>query len=318
MEDPDSATGKEDAHDDHATEPPDRLPLAEHPKGGGTRAGDSDEGKKEREDILLGRIKKGELLIIVLTGIVALSAVAQFFETRSNNQASSKQAEKLIAASQVNACAATKFATSAASISAGVAGAVTTLGKQAGDTQRFFQMDERPWVEIGSIKTTAFPPVPGTGTIFKFSIYPKNIGKTLARNLRIQLQDVGGGPELMSNKHGIKMYQDQLFHEAENPKKRIMDPDTPSPQTLAPGEQSIVPVYAGGTEPQRVPVYSGGTEPQRELYSYTLGKFSYIDAFGVPHWKHFCFFVLNSRGELANCQYGNDEDRNPEPAPNPN
>ena len=48
-------------------------------------------------------------------------------------------------------------------------------------------------------------------------------------------------------------------------------------------------------------------------YGYMLGRIDYIDAFNVDHWVHFCFMIMNNKGELGHCQYGNDEDSNQEP-----
>ncbi len=90
-----------------------------------------------------------------------------------------------------------------------------------------------------------------------------------------------------------------------------MIPDKPGPQSLAPAEQSTVPVTTGGSEPNRLA--TGAFQ-----YSYVLGRIDYTDAFGVPHWTHFCFTVLSARGDLVYCEYGNDKDKNPEPAPKPN
>jgi hypothetical protein len=111
----------------------------------------------------------------------------------------------------------------------------------------------------------------------------------------------------MEDRNAILMSQDQLFRISGTNKRAIM-PDNPGPQALAPGAQSPVPVFSGGQEPKR---YSDGNF----RYSFILGRIDYIDAFETEHWTHFCYFVANSRGELANCKYGNDQDSNPEKMP---
>jgi hypothetical protein len=164
----------------------------------------------------------------------------------------------------------------------------------------FFRTDERAWIVIDGIDKTTYP---GTALIpaesFKYKIWPKNVGKTVARNVRILVENAGDGGMLGSNERGIRMSQDQLFRENDNPRKRAIVPDQPGPQTLAPGARSPVPIYGSGTAP-----YNG-------MIQYVLGRIDYVDAFGAVHWTHFCF-VISTGGELAHCQYGNDDDNNPE------
>jgi len=170
------------------------------------------------------------------------------------------------------------------------------------------RMDQRAWVVIDSIeKTATFPPNPPFGTIFKFSIFPKNVGKTVARDVRIHSENPDASASFMENRHAILMSEDQLFHLSGTNKRAVM-PDNPGPQALAPKAQSPVPVFSGGQEPKR---YSDG----QFRYSFILGRIDYTDAFGVSHWTHFCYFISNSRGELANCKYGNDQDSNGEKVP---
>ena len=232
--------------------------------------------------------------VIAITGVVGIILVIQAGE----------DTKKMIRAAQQQACAASSFAESADSINQGVGNAASQLAQQVGDNESFFRTDERAWVVISSIeKTLTIPPDPPFGTIFKFSIFPKNVGKTVARNVRIHAENPNASASFMENRHAIIMSEDQLFHLSGSKKRAIM-PDNPGPQTLAPGAQSPVPVFSGGQEPQ---VLSDGNY----RYSFILGRIDYIDAFGVKHWTHFCYFIENSRGELANCTYGNDQDSNP-------
>jgi len=170
-----------------------------------------------------------------------------------------------------------------------------------------FRVDERAWVEIGNIEKTAYPAnPPAFGTTFKFRFYPKNVGKTVATNVTIHLDNIFGNGSLLTNERGIHMFEDQLFKQ-QGTNKRSITPDKPGPQTLAPGEMSIAPVYAGGQEPKPL-----GTS---YWYGYIIGRIDYIDAFGTRHWKRLCLTVTDANGDLTYCQYGNDEDNNPE---NPN
>jgi hypothetical protein len=55
----------------------------------------------------------------------------------------------------------------------------------------FFRTDERAWVEIGRIEIVAtYPPESTFGTIFKYGFYPKNDGKTVARDVRINITNL--------------------------------------------------------------------------------------------------------------------------------
>jgi len=163
-----------------------------------------------------------------------------------------------------------------------------------------FRIDERGWVVIDGIDKTAVPVPAGSANFFKYRIWPKNVGKTVARNVRIFVSDTLDAGMLWSNENGIRMTQDQLFHENNDSNKRVFIPDKPGPQTLAPSERSVIPIDTSGNAP-----YKG-------QFHYVIGRIDYVDAFNVSHWTHFCF-VISTDGELIHCQYGNDEDTNPEP-----
>jgi hypothetical protein len=85
-------------------------------------------------------------------------------------------------------------------------------------------------------------------------------------------------------------------------------PETPIPKVLGPNTIAAVPFPVGGQEPTTFP---DGTI----FFSYFVGRIDYTDAFRIPHWIKFCFFIANANGDPQNCQEGNDEDRNSE---NPN
>jgi hypothetical protein len=178
------------------------------------------------------------------------------------------------------------------------------LGKPAQKAKNLFKPDERAWVEIGSIDKDVSSPDPMLGTHFKYGIYPRNVGKSVAHDVLIMVLEASDGPGFKSNQRAIKMRQDRLFFE---PGANKRSGDKPETESLAPAEQSIVPVYAGAAEPKRL---SNGFF----VYSYIIGRIDYIDVFGTPHWTHFCFFVLNEKGELSPCNSGNDKDNFPEPS----
>jgi hypothetical protein len=171
-------------------------------------------------------------------------------------------------------------------------------GKPALDVRSLFNPDERAWLEIGHIDEVIASPDQLSGGHFQYGIYPKNVGKSVANDVLVLALEATDGASFMSNRQSIKAHQDQLFF-ASGAHKR--SPGEPGPESLAPGEQAAVGAYAAGSEPKRLP--DGFL-----VYSYILGRIDYIDVFGAPHWTHFCFYVLNAKGELGTCAYGNAKD----------
>jgi hypothetical protein len=166
----------------------------------------------------------------------------------------------------------------------------------------FFRTDERAWVVIGKIeKILTVPADPPFGSIFKFSLYPENTGKTVARNVKINIENISAMAEFAENSHAIRMTQDQLFRQ-QGTNKRATLPDTPGPQDLAPGQTALVPIYTAGQEPK-----SFG---KSSMVTIILGRIDYMDAFKVRHYMRFCYVIANAKGELYHCKYGNDDDNN--------
>jgi hypothetical protein len=197
-----------------------------------------------------------------------------------------------------------KFAHSSGEAHPDVDRAPLKVGKPAQQAKNLFKPAERAWVEIGSIDKDISSPDPMLGSHFKYGIYPRNVGKSVAHDVLIMVLEASDGPGFKSNQRAIKVRQDRLFFE---PGANKRSGDKPEAESLAPAEQSVVPVYAGAAEPKRL---SNGFF----VYSYILGRIDYIDVFGTPHWTHFCFFALNEKGELSPCEYGNDKDNFPEPS----
>ena len=180
---------------------------------------------------------------------------------------------------------------------------------QSADAEIFFRADERAWVEIEKIeKADTYPPSPPFATIFKYSFSVKNFGKTVARDVKIHIENIDQDGTFESKKRPIRMLQDSLFRDSKSG-RRVIPPVKPSPQSIAPNGQFTVPVYSGGQEPRLI----GG----RYMYGFMLGRIDYVDAFDTQHWVRFCFMIMNAKGEVGHCQYGNEEDNNPEKLPTP-
>ena len=165
-------------------------------------------------------------------------------------------------------------------------------------TVESFRIDERAWVEIQPIASSP---------TFRYQIYPKNVGKTAATDIRINALR---GTALNSITMGesasqLSMLQDKMLL----PGGPLSDVPRANPvsKVLAPNTVATVPFIMDGQAPQ---IY-----PKDEWVAYLIGRIDYNDAFKVPHWLKFCFFVVNAKGDLWNCKEGNDEDHNPELPP---
>lgn len=174
-------------------------------------------------------------------------------------------------------------------------------------TINFFRTDERAWIEIEPIKPIIFAPkskeIPRT--VFRYEIYPHNAGKTPARDVVMKAQEMGSGETFGSDEYSIESTQEKYlrgkFTDSKTGKP-IMIFGNPIPRVLAPNTSAPVPFVLYGQEPQI-------SQDGHGFYDYLVGHIDYVDQFGVPHWMKFCFFVINQRGELRYCEYGNDEER---------
>ena len=192
--------------------------------------------------------------------------------------------------------AADSFSKSSTHINQGVSDAVTKLGQQADDSESFFRTDERAWVVIDQISVLESHPADATfPPHFKYGLYAKNVGKTVARDVRIHIDAFFGSSPL--NKNGVERTQMRTWRGDEG---KVFGPDKAGPQSLAPGERSTVPVTAGGQA------------PRNDWYDTLVGRIDYTDAFSVHHWKTFCYYMSDDKGTLNHCVSGNDEDQNPE------
>jgi hypothetical protein len=173
-----------------------------------------------------------------------------------------------------------------------------------------FRIDERAWVEIEPIRPVLLHPAEsGFGAMFKYEIYPKNVGKTVALNIVVKAQNPSSNISLGSHEDWMRNGQDKMLLDKftyMGTGKPVIVPRAPVPKVIAPNTTSAVPFIINGQSP---------TYPNIEWVSYIIGRIDYTDQFQVPHWLKFCFYVANARGELWNCQEGNDEDHNPETTP---
>jgi hypothetical protein len=153
--------------------------------------------------------------------------------------------------------------------------AAKAAAQTAKDTEAFFMADERAWVVLDIAPIKSHPASHQFPARIIYGFYPKNIGKTVARNVSLRVDGATNGAG----------------------KPAIL-----GPETLAPGERAVASTVAPGDAPSNL----------RTTWS---GRIDYIDTFHVPHWKTFCYRVIDEKGTLEVCTTGNDEDDNPEMAP---
>jgi hypothetical protein len=174
-----------------------------------------------------------------------------------------------------------------------------------------FRIDERAWIELEPIQPAKLF-FPATKFIprnsFIYELYPKNFGKTIARDITMKANVSGGSEDFGNSADQMERWQDKFllnqFTEM-GTGKPVVIPPSPIPKVLAPSVSTPVPYVVHAASPQ---YFNNG----HAMYDYIVGRVDYTDQFNIPHWIKFCFFVRNPRGELTSCQYGNDEDRNPE------
>lgn len=160
-----------------------------------------------------------------------------------------------------------------------------------------FRVDERAWIEIDSIRKTSLPASPGFPASFKYEVFLKNVGKTMAKDA--VLRRVSSlGP--MPNEGGVELAQKELLTPKSGRPPQV--PPYPIPRAFAPNTALAIPFNLGGSPPKY----------KNTFYSSSIGRIDYMDEFGVSHWMTFCLIVMNAAGDLQYCDYGNDEDRNPE------
>lgn len=168
------------------------------------------------------------------------------------------------------------------------------LQTQIDNTQVFFRTDERSWIVISAVKLKDIVPAhENFAKQFIFTVVPKNVGKTVARDVRIHIINPVNDMAFLTDRKAILKAEDVFSHE-------WIYPNYPGPQTLAPNAEPPVPLEQFVIEPQ-------GTK-----YGFILGRIDYVDVFHVSHWLHFCYFAKDDKGTLGHCLYGNDQDSNPE------
>jgi hypothetical protein len=176
------------------------------------------------------------------------------------------------------------------------------IRKQIENSAESFRIDERAWVELEPIKPMLVAPEDKNfGAMFTCDIYPKNVGKTVARDIDARAANVMSVDGWDENADVVSRAQDTMFS----------DPSLNSvlvshiPAVIAPNSVSPVPFRNGCQAPRAFP------NGHMEMH-YLIGRVNYCDQFNVKHWLRFCFYIGTAKGEIWACKQGNYEDRNGE------
>jgi hypothetical protein len=181
---------------------------------------------------------------------------------------------------------------------------IAIMQGQLTQAQYSARLDQRAWIEFEPIKPK---PYKDSTEFHTYELFPKNTGKTAARDIVVRANNVGTNRQSIENtRHPgwIHNMQDRfLFGKFKN--NPPLNGGTPVPSVLGPGTVSPIPITYITQIPQSFPSGSAWV-------SEILGRVDYTDEFGVPHWIRFCFYPADADGDLASCAAGNDEDYNPE------
>jgi hypothetical protein len=151
---------------------------------------------KKTKDALLDHVPRRDRLMIVLTGMIAVSTVAQYMLARSNNETSGKQVDKLLIAANRVGTAAESFSESASGINTGISDAVIKLNTQADKLAENAKQSSRLATDSEQANTNALeadrPWMGGTISVSNFSAGQKpslsygfnNSGKRPAKILK--------------------------------------------------------------------------------------------------------------------------------------
>jgi hypothetical protein len=161
---------------------------------------------------------------------------------------------------------------------------------QLTEQRRSYRLDERAWVEIEPVKAQNIE-----GKRFDFSIIPKNIGKTAARNVSFRVAAGSSVEDEADDEKELAFERERFEKELKKELKA-----SKSGNVLVPNSEPPVPLN-----------FRGHARGEKNFYT-VVGLFNYVDQFDVPHWKTFCLSATEKPGELEYCTYGNDEDNNPE------
>jgi hypothetical protein len=221
---------------------------------------------------------------------------------------------------------------------------VTALGAvfvvvQIRDTKTSFKFDERARVELESVSVVNQPLgiVAPFGKVYDktYEVYPKNVGKTFARKVKMKAVSFATIVNLMEPSaiecvlgllkpetteanvvdvfdHSTGICRDVAESRLHDFGRMVISP------VLAPDEKSLTPYVLESHESWKK---YDEKNPKTWQQDVLVGRIDYVDEFDVSHWKTFCIYHVAQKAEgetghgviaidkLLSYMVGNDEDQ---------
>ncbi len=189
---------------------------------------------------------------------------------------------------------------------------------QIRDARSSFNLEERAWVEVESIKkeTGALSNYGVPSYPVSFDIIAKNYGKTQAHDFVMKVASIDGdyktdaeqlgcvGGMLVSNEGNDKIF-DHPF--PSDPAFLPMGTCTDRYQEWA-LKKAILPPLIQGNATQEYILYSQTSVTMAKTFV-IVGRIEYVDLFGFHHWRTFCYSSVDGTNTIDNCGSGDNEDK---------
>jgi hypothetical protein len=271
---------KPDSTHDHVTPPP----PSNDPPGVQAENGDThDEIRNENvgEADIASVMKQVEWPMIILTAIIAIATAANVVVYWCESESSSAQTQKLISAANIQACAASKNAQSAASFAASADG-INTHTKDAVD--KFQRLAKASEDNISAIRESArLEQRAWISTGISLPIIDQQETKTIP--IKVTLINSG---KTFALKTVVSSHATFTNHEITTDEKLKLGAQAGPPDSialLAPGMPSEAPIDISTEDlPRIIKRISGGG------YTYVWGDISYFDVFKRPHTTEYCAY----------------------------
>lgn len=248
--------------------------------------------KRWWKDPFRNRPNWSEKVTVLLTVVVVFIAVAQlriYRQQKAIMESSSQQTDKLITAANIQACAASKFANSAAEINAQTAKAVGEFKRLADDSEgnirairESSRQDQRAWVGVLASMPKVELNKPVTATAIGI-----NSGKTFAVEVRIDSTLWFSAKKLSKDKDLPPIQPTPLEEYSLGlliPNIRLearATPHTPDGKPREAKEQDITRLTDQG------------------WYTYIYGAVRYDDVFKKHHTTEFCWYRTGVEGDFS-------------------
>jgi hypothetical protein len=119
-----------------------------------------------------------------------------------------------------------------------------------------FRIDERAWIALEPITPKLLEPIAGWGKTYRYDIFLKNVGKTVAYNISVKAGNTEGtnfeGAGFGDDKRAVSMWQDRWIKGTIKNSKTgatFKSPSNRIPRVLGPNTTSSAPFILIGQEP---------------------------------------------------------------------